>query len=458
MSATKILIESVPMLLGILGFIYSKMTSNEKHLNNIISLILLFCGIYFAVFFFCDNLISSAGSYSLFDLSFNKITLFIGFIFSFSLFMGFWPIRHERTLSKDFLISIVLGLGLILANNLPTFFFFWTLQRFVPFNYFVKNFRNGSVSSGGTYIIQHLMTFICFLILMFLAWDKGFLYYPMTAIPTEFFTAPVLFLAFVIVYQSHGIFPFHSWIHDLVGNLPWFEISAIFLSRAGVLLFVQLLLPTLNQDPDFFKILLLGLSIFSSIYWSFRGLFEENITKSPVYFYIAQTSLIMTGLQANGNAATGSYLHLIVISLSGTALFSILSYIQHDFSIKRSNQFYGLAMFYPKLSTLFCLFGFCMIGVPLGASFVVEDLVINGLLEYWPSLGLGHIFASCLNGILFFMIFSKLFLGQPAYRQAVKDMDMPISQMFPYVTVLFILFLIGIWPDIFLAKLVWAPL
>jgi NADH-quinone oxidoreductase subunit M len=290
---------------------------------------------------------------------------------------------------------------------------------------------------------------------MFYANAQGLLSTPMTEMPASFFSWPVLILSFIIIYQSHGIFPFHSWVHDVVGKLPWYEFSAIFLSRAGVLLFVQLLLPSLKYDPDLFKMSLLGLSIFSSMYWSLRGIIEINLSKKTTYFYIAQASLLLTGMQADMTAAKGSYLHMMVISIAGTALFSILSYIQSSFSFKRRSQYYGLANYYPKLATLFCLFGFCVIGVPLGPSFVVEDLVITGLLEYHQYLGLGHIIATCLNGILFFLIFTKIFLGPSPYKDQILNKDMSLREMFPYLFCLFFLFSIGIMPSLFLEKITW---
>ncbi len=215
------------------------------------------------------------------------------------------------------------------------------------------------------------------------------------------------------------------------------------------------MLPHYNTDPDFFKIVLLSLSIFSSIYWSFRGIFEENIQKEVSYFYIAQASLILTGLQATNVALRGSYLHMMVISFSGIALWSILSYIQGHVSLKKSQVFYGLAQDFPKLATLFCLFGFCLIGVPLLASFVAEDLVISGLLEQQPYLGLFHIFATCLNGILFFVLFSKLFLGNNPSHTKTVNRDMSLTQMFPYLVTLIIMFLIGVFPFLFLERIAW---
>ncbi len=369
--------------------------------------------------------------------------------------MGLLPVRNEIYLNRSFLLLLGAGLGIILADNLPTFFLFFFLQRGVPAWHFIKTIRSGNATSGGTYIFQHLLSLVAAIFLMARAYQSGILFHSLTEFPASFFTLDVLFLSFVLVYEAHGIFPFHSWVHDIVSNLRWYEISCIFLPRAGVLLFVQLMLPTLKTDPDFFKISLLGLSIFSSIYWSFRGILEENVQKGATYFYIAQASLVLTGLQATDVALRGSYLHMMVISFSGTALWSILSYIQGHAPLKRSQSFYGLAQDFPILSTLFCLFGFCLIGVPLLASFVAEDLVINGLLEQQPYLGLFHILATCLNGILFFIVFSRLFLGDNPTRSKVINRDMSLVEMFPYLVTLIMMFFIGIFPFMFLEKISW---
>ncbi len=173
------------------------------------------------------------------------------------------------------------------------------IERGIPGRHFFKNLRDGNSHSGGTFLIQHLFCFICAAALMFKAASQGLIFHPLMEYPAGFFSVEVLLLCFIIVYQTHGIFPFHSWVHDLVDEVRWYELAAIFLSRAGVLLYVQLMLPNYGTEPDVFKIMLLALSIISSIYWSYRGIFETNAQKQVTYFYIAQASLILTGLQAN---------------------------------------------------------------------------------------------------------------------------------------------------------------
>lgn len=448
------LIEIAPLVSTFFPAIISMFYDVGKKWQDFMLGLLAVLFLFFTYIFFTGDFVSTLDVHSLFDIRYNKISIFVGSIYCASLFIGLYPVRKTVNLSTSFLFYIAGGLGIILSNNLPTFFLFWSFQRAIPLVGFIKEGRSGNVH-GATYIFQHLLTFLCFICLLGFAWRDGVFITPMTEMSAAFFSWPVLILCFIIIYQSHGIFPFHSWVHDVVGKLPWYEFSAIFLCRAGVLLFVQLLLPTLNQDPDIFKILLLSLSIISSVYWSMRGLLETNLSKTTTYFYIAQASLLLTGLQADLTAAMGSYLHMMVISFSGTSLFSILSYIQHQFSFKRQSQFYGLAQYFPMLATLFCLFGFCMIGVPLGASFVVEDLVITGLLEYQPYLGLGHIMATCLNGILFFIIFSKIYLGPSPFSVQVKNKDMGLAQMAPYLIALLVMILIGIMPHLFLEKITW---
>jgi NADH:ubiquinone oxidoreductase subunit 4 (subunit M) len=443
------IVEAVPLVSTLGTALLSVVYGVGKKWQEFIIYLLGVLFLFFLFIFFTQDFSTSHEVHSFFDIRHNKISIFVGALYCGSLFIGLFPIRHTVNLSTSFLFYVASGLGIILANNLPTFFIFWVFQRCLPLNSFFKD------RIGGTYVIQHFVTMVCFLLLMFLAWQADILITPMTDIPSSFFSWPVLILSFIIVYESHGIFPFHSWVHDVVGYLPWYEFSAIFLSRAGVLLFVQLLLPTLKYDPDFFKILLLTLSIVSSVYWSLRGILEQSLNKKTTYFYIAQASLLLTGMQADLTATKGSYLHMMVISIAGTSLFSILNYVQHYFSFKRRSQYFGLSNYFPKLATFFCLFGFCVIGVPLGASFVVEDLVITGLLHYHQYLGLGHIMATCLNGILFFLIFTKIFLGPSPYKDQMIDRDLSLFEMFPYLFALLLLILVGIMPGLFLEKITW---
>lgn len=423
--------------------------------NFVIGLLgILFC--FFLLIFYTQDFSTSFDLYTFFDIRYNKISIYVAMLFCASLFIGLFPIRKNIDLSPRFLFYVAGGLGIILSNNLPTFFFFWVFQRFLPIKSFLSESKVGIIT-GATYLFQHLFCTLCFILLMFYAAKDNLLATPMTQMPTSFFTWPVLVLIFIIVYESHGLFPFHSWVHNLVEGVPWYEFSAIFLSRSGVLLFVQLIMPNLGYESDAFKIFLLSLSIFSSIYWSLRGVLESNISRMTNYFYIAQASLLLTGLQANLTAAKGSFLHMLVISFSGASLFSIVNYVQHFFSLKKTSYNYGLAQHFPLLATFFALFGFCMIGIPLGGSFVVEDLVITGLLEYRPYLGLGHILATCLNGILFFIIFSRLFLGLSPYKvKGISDShDMNRLQVLPYLFGLCILLMLGIFPSLFLEKITW---
>lgn len=428
---------------------------SKKSQNSVLGILALLSVFFLWMIFKNQPNVAGIVSFSHFELSFNKLSVFVGSIFCVSLFLGLFPIRQENDIEGSFLYYILGGLGIILSNNLLTFFVFWSLQRSLPCLQFIRNIRQEQSITGGTFLLQHLLTFGCLVGLLVLAANSGYASMSFSQIPASFFSWPVLLLTWVIIYESLGIFPFHSWIHDMVGVLSWYQISGIFLSRAGVLLFVKFLLPSLNQDPDIFRILLLALSITSSIYWTVRGIYEISVTRATTFFYVAQASLILTGLQAGAVAERGAYLHLMIISLSGTALWSLVSHVQRAYSIKRLNQFYGLAQCYPRLATIFCLFGLSMIGTPLGASFVVEDLVITGLLEKEPYLGLGHILATCLNGILFFLVFSKLFLGQSSYPMKVKNLDMGLAQMVPYILALTLMILIGIYPSLFLEYLQW---
>ena len=129
--------------------------------NSIFALLAMFSLFFLASFFMNNGVSSSIISNSFFEFSFDKFSLFLASIFCVSLFIGLYPVRDDNDVTRAFLFYILGGLGIILSNNLLTFFVFWSFQRSLPAFRFIRGIRNDSTSGGGTYLIQHFITFVC---------------------------------------------------------------------------------------------------------------------------------------------------------------------------------------------------------------------------------------------------------------------------------------------------------
>ena len=135
-------------------------TVSKKWQYSILSLLGLFGVFFVTMFFSSDSATSLVTSHSIFEMSFDKFSLFLGSVFCVSLFMGLYPLRDSNELAPSFVYYILGGLGIILSNNLLTFFVFWSFQRALPCIHFIRNMKSDHTSSGGTFLIQHFLTFI----------------------------------------------------------------------------------------------------------------------------------------------------------------------------------------------------------------------------------------------------------------------------------------------------------
>src|SRR5437868_5102663 len=129
--------------------------SVSKKWQNSILLLLTVCGIFFVSRFMVnDGTTSLITSHAPLELSFDKFSLFIGSVFCVSLFVGLYPVRKENDVNTSFVYYVLGGLGIILSNNILTFFVFWAFQRSLPCLRFIRGIRNENTSGGGTFLIQ----------------------------------------------------------------------------------------------------------------------------------------------------------------------------------------------------------------------------------------------------------------------------------------------------------------
>lgn len=382
------------------------------------------------------------------DFDLAPFTAFMGIVYCGSLAISLFPTREHESLRPTFLALFFLGLGIIFSNNLFTFSLFWILHRSIPFFHFVRTFRNESGRKAGSFILIHVVAVVLFMYLLLQSYEMNLMNTTLGEYPTSFFTTPNLVIVMFLAFMSQGIFPFHQWGTDLISSFSWQEVSTFLISRSGVILFYKLLMPTLLNDPESFQLGVMILTIISSLYWVCLGMIEKNIHKAIGMFYLSQASLILTALQAGPVGVKGAMMQILVISVGSTVMWSITHYLDREFKLSGQTSFYGLAQYTPRLAFVFIMMAFVVIAIPMGLSFASEDLVIHALLEHAHWLGLFHILAGCLNGILIYQIFAKIFLGTPKVDIPQANFDLPYRRLIPYYVVLVFFIFAGFCPQI----------
>src|SRR5258707_99139 len=110
----EIVLKSFPLFLTFGGWVFA---ARFPRLKNIVLSTLAILILYESWMFFIHPQTVS-GTYSLFALSFNRPSLFVGMILSGALFMGLYPLRKDLTLNRNYLLYLSAGMGIILADNL----------------------------------------------------------------------------------------------------------------------------------------------------------------------------------------------------------------------------------------------------------------------------------------------------------------------------------------------------
>ncbi len=415
--------------------------------------VITFSSLYFilamlAFFLFQGTHLDVTSSNFLLDFDLAPFSIFMGIIYCLSLALSLFPTREHASLTPRFLAIFFLGLGIIFANNLFTFFLFWVLHRSIPFAHFVKDFKNETGRKAGSFILMHVIAAGLFIYLLTQSSEMNLMNTTLGNYPSAFFTMPNLIILMILSFMSQAVFPFHQWGTDLISSFTWQEVSTFIISSSGVILFYKMIMPSLEAEPVSFQIGIMVVSIVSSLYWVCLGIIEKNAHKAIGMFYLSQLSLIITGLQAGVVGAKGALLQMLIISLSSTAMWSITHYLDKEFKLNTQTSFHGLAKYTPRLAFVFITMGFAVISLPLSLGFASEDLIIHALLEHAHWLGLVHILAACLNGILIYQLFAKLFLGTPKVYIPQANFDLPYHRLLPYYLILMFFIVTGFFPQL----------
>ncbi len=423
------------------------METIQKRLSTI-----TFSSLYFVlailIFFLIEGThLDVTSSQFILDFDLAPFSIFIGIIFCSSLSISIFPTKEHQNLRPQFLALFFLGLGIIFSNNLFTFALFWLLHRSIPFFHFLKDFKNETGRKAGSFILGHVVALGLFIYLLTQSYEMNLMTTTLRNYPSEFFTMPNLTILIFLSFMSQGVFPLHQWGTDLISSFSWQEVSTFLVSRSGIILFYKMIIPGLSSNPVNFQTTIMIITIISSIYWVCMGMIEKNIHKAIGMFYLSQASLIITGLQAGPVGEKGALIQMLIISFGSTCMWSITHYLDREFKLSSQTSFHGLAKYTPRLAFVFIALAFAVICLPLGLGFASEDLVVHALLEHAHWLGLFHILAGCLNGILIYQIFAKLFLGVPKFDIPQANFDLPYRRLLPYYAVIIFFIITGFYPQ-----------
>jgi NADH-quinone oxidoreductase subunit M len=260
-----------------------------------------------------------------------------------------------------------------------------------------------------------------------------------------------LFMAFMLVFLiKTPVFPFHSWQPDTYTQAPsagTLLLSGL-MSKMGIFSMLRWLLPVLPLAVKQFAPYVIALAVFSMLYAAIIALRQKNIKTLFAYSSIAHLSLVVAAIFTLSSvgiqgALIMTFSHGIVI----IALFFVADIFKMRTDSQEISDMGGFRTKAPVFAGVYLVVLLASVGIPLTSGFPGELLMITGLvkvnLAFAVLAGLGIVI-----GVVYMLVsYRKTMTGPPV---ELPFPDLNFREKFVFVLMIGLIFLIGIFPTLFL--------
>jgi NADH-quinone oxidoreductase subunit M len=402
------------------------------------------------------------------------LVLLTVFITPIAAWASFGPIEKRL---KDWCFALLLleggMLGAFLALDLFLFYIFWEVML-VPMYVMIGVW-------GGTNRIKSAIKFFLYTMfgsvlmlgaILYLAYQYGrtnggpmsFDYFELQRLVVPRHAQVWLWAAFTLAFIIKvPMFPVHTWLPDAHTEAPTagsIILAAVMLKMGtyGYLRFSMGLFPEASEE---FAANLAGVAVLGGIiYGALCAWKQEDVKRLIAYSSVAHLGYVMLGLFAMTAASLqGAVLQMVNHGISTGMLFLLFGVIYDRRHTRHIDEFGGLTKPMPVYAVLFIIATLASIGLPATNGFIGEFMVITGT---FASTKLGH-FAGVqavgaaigviLGAVYMLMVVQKMFFGPITKKENKLLPDINGRELVAVAPLAMMVFVIGLFPNIFLAQI-----
>ncbi len=357
--------------------------------------------------------------------------------------------------------------GAVLALDLILFYFFWEVML-LPVFLLIGIYGSGKKVFTTIKVTVYTMagSLLMFVALLYLGvtyhnefgyWS--FQYDSLTQIKTLSYTEKIwLFLAFLTAFGIKiPLFPFHTWIMETYKNAPTgavFLLSSI-MAKLGVYAIVRFMIPIFPDIYVEFSSWFVFIGLFGLVYYGIAALMQDDIKRMFAYSSASHLSFIAAGIFSLNSFGINGALYLIIAHAIATgALFLLVGIIFTETKFKTISDLGGLAKQAPIFTTVFAIMLFANVGLPGTNGFVSELLIIFGIYEFNHTLGYISALTVIIGASYMLWMFQRAILQKREANNGndLKFRDLKIKEIIGITPWIILVFLMGIYPDIFIDK------
>jgi len=204
----------------------------------------------------------------------------------------------------------------------------------------------------------------------------------------------------------------------------------------------------------FYTPLVLLVCFIGMCYISLTAIRQIDIKKIIAYSSVAHMSYVVAGaVLCTPISLVGSIYLMLGHGLVSAGLFFSIGFIYERFKTRNIKYYGNIASFSPKLTFVFLILTMANTAFPGTSNFVGEVLVLLPVIQSFQffEFGLGAVAMIVFNSVYAFWLFNRVFYGETIEIETISDLTK--KECFIAYTLLLLIVLLGLFPNIFLSKL-----
>lgn len=259
--------------------------------------------------------------------------------------------------------------------------------------------------------------------------------------------APFILIGFGIMA---ALWPFHSWapIGCSVSPTTLNMLHAGVMEKVGPYLILRIAVAFLPEGVHHAAPWLSVLAAIGILYAGLAAIRQKDMLLMTGFASVSHTGYLMLGLAAMTTVSLSGVVFLMFAhGLMAASAFAVIGFLYERTRIRSLNDFGGLSKQLPFISLCFIITFMAALGLPGFANFVSELLIFIGSWNRFPVIVIIAVIGVLITAIYFLRAIKDVCFGPPNPRWAgIKDAA-GFLERFPFVLLLTVLFIYGIWPN-----------
>lgn len=428
------------------------------------------------------------GSFTLFRFTGNLSVSFrldgLGTVFA-GILSSLWPLAtlysfeymkhegHEKYFFMFYVITYGVTLGIALAEDILTMYFFYEMLSLVTLPLIMHTLTREAILASRTYLYYSLggAAFAFIGMIFILTYGTTSVFVPGGVIDAAALgdRQGLMLLIYVLCFCGFSVkaamFPFSSWLPKAgVAPTPVTALlHAVAVVKAGAFTVIRVTYYSFGTEllrGTWAQMVVLGLTIFTIVYGCSRALKETHLKRRLAWSTVSNLSYILFGAALmTPLGLVGALSHMVFHAVMKICSFFCAGAVIYKTGRNYIHELRGFGWKMPKVFTIFTISGMALMGVPGLCGFISKwNLAKAAVSSENPLgyLGLAALLVSALLTAIYMMTISirAFFPGKDFDYDTISDVEDPNWMMIlPLVIFVIAMFVFGLHPEPVIAAL-----